>query len=108
MNIPTILSWNFPEAEWTLDGDDYSGLNWLDESPKPTEAELEALWPTVQYEVAYAQVEQARQVAYQQTADPFFFKWQAGTGTKEEWEAERQRIKDAHPYPEDVTNNATN
>jgi len=46
------------------------------------------------------QVEQARQAQYQETTDPLFFKWQAGSGTKEEWETERQRIKDANPYPE--------
>ena len=100
MNIPMILSRKFEGCAWSLDGDEYAGLDWKDETAKPTQAELEALWPTVQYEVAYAQVEQARQEAYQKTADPLFFKWQAGSGTKEEWEAERQRIKDANPYPE--------
>jgi len=102
MDIPAILSRRYAGTEWTLNGDDYSGLIWLSDSPKPSEAELEALWPTVQYEVAYAQVEQARQVAYQQTADPLFFKYQAGSATKEEWEAERQRIKDLYPYPEEM------
>jgi hypothetical protein len=102
MDIVTILNWKYAGTEWSLNGDDYAGLTWLDESPKPTEAELEALWPTVQYEVAYEQVEQARQAAYQKTADPLFFKYQAGSATKEEWEAERQRIKDSYPYPEPV------
>ena len=102
MDISTILTRKFAGAEWTLSGSDYAGLTWLSDSPKPTEKALEALWPEVQYEVAMERVEQARQVAYQKTADPLFFKWQAGTGTKEEWEAERQRIKDAHPYPETV------
>ena len=31
-----------PKAEWTLDGDDYSGLNWLDETiAKPTKQAIE-------------------------------------------------------------------
>jgi len=100
MDIPTILSSRYAGAEWVLDGDDYTGLTWLSDTPKPTKKALEALWAEVQYETAYARVEQARQSAYQQTADPMFFKWQAGSGTKEEWETERQRIKDANPYPE--------
>ena len=100
MDIILILSSKYADAEWTLDGDDYTGLTWLSDTPKPTEKALEALWPEVQYETVYARVEQARQSAYQQTADPMFFKWQAGSGTKEEWETERQRIKDANPYPE--------
>ena len=100
MDITQILSRRFEGAEWTLNGDDYSGLTWLSDTPKPTKTTLEKLWSEVEYEVAYERIEQARQAAYQQTADPLFFKWQAGTGTKEEWEAERQRIKDANPYPE--------
>jgi hypothetical protein len=37
------LAHHFPGAQWSLSGDDYAGLEWLDESPKPTEAEVEAL-----------------------------------------------------------------
>ena len=47
MDIATILSRKF-DAEWTLDGDTYEGLTWLSDSKKPTKAELEKLWPTVQ------------------------------------------------------------
>ncbi len=90
-----------------LGGNDYQQLNWLEDSPKPTEAELEALWPDVQYETAYVQVEQARQAAYQQTADPIFFQYQRGTATEQEWLDAVQAVKDAHPYPEDVTPNET-
>ena len=100
MDIPTILSSKYPGSFWNLDGDDYAGLTWLSDTPKPTKKALEALWPEVQYETAYARVEQARRAEYQATTDPIFFKWQAGSGTKEEWETERQRIKDANPYPE--------
>ena len=41
-----------------------------------------------------------RQAAYTQEADPLFFKWQAGEGTKEEWEAKREEIRARYPYPE--------
>jgi len=99
MDIVTILNWKYAGTEWVLNGDDYSGLTWLSDSPKPTEAELEALWPIVQYEVSYAQVEQARQSAYQQTADPIFFEYQRGDKTEAEWLAAVQAVKDAHPYP---------
>jgi hypothetical protein len=100
MNIPWILEMRFPGSEWVTYGPDYSDLVWLSDSPKPSEQELAALWPTVQYERAYAQVEATRQAEYQRTADPLFFKWQAGSGTQEEWVAARQAVKDAHPYPE--------
>ena len=52
MDISTILTKRYPDAEWTLDGDSYSGLTWLSDSTKPTLAELEALAPEVEAEIA--------------------------------------------------------
>jgi hypothetical protein len=43
-----ILTVNYPDAQWTLNGDSYNGLEWLDTSPKPTKAELDALWESTQ------------------------------------------------------------
>ena len=40
-NIPQALQVLKPGAEWTLRGEDYSGLEWLDSSQtKPTETEV--------------------------------------------------------------------
>jgi len=52
MDIPTILTRKYPGTEWTLDGDNYTGLTWLSDGKAPTETELENLWPTVQAEIA--------------------------------------------------------
>ena len=52
MDIATILTKRYAGLEWTLDGDDYSGLTWLSDTPKPTEATLAKAWPGVQSEVA--------------------------------------------------------
>jgi hypothetical protein len=52
MDIPAILTRKYAGTEWTLDGDDYSGLTWLSEGKAPTKANLEKLWPTVQAEIA--------------------------------------------------------
>jgi hypothetical protein len=102
MDITLILARKFQGSEWVLSGEDYAGLTWLSETKKPTEKELQALWSTVQYEVAYEQVEQARQVAYRQTSDPLFFEYQRGDATEAEWLTAVQAVKDAHPYPEQV------
>jgi hypothetical protein len=102
MDIPQILTRKFEGALWTLNGDDYAGLTWLSEGKPPTEKQLEALWPTVQYEVAYEQVERARQQAYRETSDALFFEYQRGDATEAEWLAAVQAVKDAHPYPEQV------
>jgi hypothetical protein len=99
MDITTILSRRYVDAEWSLDGDDYAGLTWLSEGTPPTEKQLQALWPEVQLEVQTEQVEQARQVAYRETSDPIFFEYQRGDKTEGEWLAAVQAVKDAHPYP---------
>lgn len=52
MDIPAILSRKFGDAEWILNGDDYTGLTWLSDGDAPTEAQLKKLWPTVQAEIA--------------------------------------------------------
>ena len=102
MDISAIISRKFEGSEWTLNGDDYTGLSWLSETKQPTEEELEALWPAVQYEVLYEQVERARAKAYRETSDALFFEYQRGDATEAEWLAAVQAVKDAHPYPEQV------
>lgn len=52
MDIPTILTRRYEGSEWTLNGDNYTGLTWLSESNKPTEKALEKLWLQVQAEIA--------------------------------------------------------
>jgi len=48
MDINLILTNKYPETLWILVGNDYKGLEWLDDSPKPTKAELESYWVEVQ------------------------------------------------------------
>jgi hypothetical protein len=102
MDIALILIRKFEGSLWSLSGDDYAGLTWLSQGKAPTEKQLEALWPEVQYEVAYEQVEQARAQAYRETSDPIFFEYQRGDKTEAEWLAAVQAVKDANPYPETV------
>ena len=100
MDIALILTDKYPNTQWVLDGDDYEGLEWLDDSPKPTKKALEALWPEVENARAISAVEAARAVVYREIADPVFFRYQAGEATETEWKAARQAVRDAHPYPE--------
>jgi hypothetical protein len=52
MDIAAILTNKFIGSEWTLNGDDYEGLEWLSETPqKPTLTKLTELWPTVESEM---------------------------------------------------------
>lgn len=101
MNVDyaAVLVAKYPGTQWTLDGDNYDGLTWLDSTPKPSQAELDALWPQVDYENQCDTVSNTRHKEYIKTSDPIFFEWQRGTKTQAEWDAAVQAIKDANPYP---------
>ena len=48
-----ILTRRFPGALWSLNGNDsVNGLVWNSSGPKPTQSELDALWPAVAEELA--------------------------------------------------------
>jgi len=89
-----------PGAEWTLDeSQGYAGLTWLDDSEMPTQAELDAAWPQVQYDREYAAVEAARRARYQTETDGMFFAAQRDGGDLTEWTAAVDAIKADLPYP---------
>ena len=52
MDIESILLTNYAGKQWVLRGTDYEGLEWLEESPKPTKAKLESEWSAVQAKIA--------------------------------------------------------
>ena len=94
-----VLSANYVGKLWTLDGDDYAGLTWLSSGDAPTQAELDAQWPTVDYNNQVTQVETTRRTQYEAQSDGLFFEWQRGTNTQAAWETAVQAVKDANPYP---------
>jgi hypothetical protein len=87
------------DAQWTLDGDDYAGLTWLDDAAMPTQAELDAAWPQVQYDREYAAVEEQRRARYQAETDGMFFAAQRDGGDLTEWTTAVDAIKADLPYP---------
>ena len=44
-NIAFTLTHSHPGLEWILDGDDYAGLTWISDTPKPTEQEIVDAYP---------------------------------------------------------------
>lgn len=74
-DIASILAEEYPDAEWSLNGNSYSGLVWLGPGPKPTEEELRAHWVRIAPALAAkrdAEEKSAREKGNQQTraADP--------------------------------------
>jgi len=100
MDIALLLTTTRPNARWRLDGNDYSGLTWLDDSPKPTLAKLKAEWPQVEYDLACADIEAARRDRYQTETDGMFFEAQRGDGNLDAWNAATAQIRADLPYPE--------
>jgi hypothetical protein len=99
IDYAAVLSVNYPTDIWTLEGDTYEGLTWLSSTPKPTQAALDAAWPTVNYNRQYAQVETTRRTQYEEQSDGLFFEWQRGTNTQAAWETAVDAVKAANPYP---------
>jgi hypothetical protein len=42
INYHLILSMLYADKQWSMSGDDYSGLDWFDSAPKPTKEQLDA------------------------------------------------------------------
>lgn len=51
MDYAQILTRKYAGAEWTLNGNDYEGLTWLSDTPKPKKSDFDALWVEVKSEI---------------------------------------------------------
>ena len=100
IDYAAVLTANYPGAQWSLQGNDYDTLVMHDDTPKPSQEELDAAWPQVQYQQQRAAIETQRRNAYTQEADPLFFSYQRGEATEQEWLDKVTEIKLAYPYPE--------
>jgi|SaaInl25SG_5_DNA_1037380.scaffolds.fasta_scaffold50287_1 hypothetical protein len=99
MDIGLILATKYSDRLWTLVGDDYSGLEWKDSSPKPTESEIHSHWPEVEMSTSNSKIDELRRVEYQRVSDPLFFSYQRGEATEQEWLDAVQAVKDKYPRP---------
>ena len=100
VDYAAVLTAEYPGAEWTLNGDDYAGLTWLSDSPKPTKAALDKKWPKVQYDREVAAIAAARRARYQAETDGMFFAAQRDGAPLDAWQAAVDQIKADLPYPE--------
>jgi len=81
---------SIPESVDNRDWREY--LEWVDAGNTAT--------PYFPEPVTVEQVEAQRRQAFQQEADPLFFKWQRGEATEQEWLGKVQQIRERYPYPE--------
>lgn len=105
MNVDYVAVLNAirPGTAWSMDGTEYDGLIWHDDSPKPTKKTLDDAWPTVEHDLAMDAVRAARQARYQDETDPLFMKAMRDEEdgvTLADWKAAVAAIKADLPYPE--------
>lgn len=98
INYYQILTVNYSNEEWVISDNDYDTLQWLSDASKPTQSELDALWPSTQVAVANRAVEQKRIEAYRAESDPLFFQWQRGEATEQQWKDKVSEIQARYPY----------
>ena len=63
MDYAAAISYLRPGEEWALNGNEYAGLTWLSDTPKPTDAQLIAAWPQAQAAQAAAAATAAQNAA---------------------------------------------
>ena len=99
INYVAILTANYSNLQWWISGNDYDTLDWLSDSTKPTQAELDAQWPQVDYTNQYNAVETTRRQQYEAQSDGIYFAWQRGDATEIEWRTAVAKVKSENPYP---------
>jgi hypothetical protein len=88
-----------PGAKWVLSGaDEWANYEWYDERPQPSQAECDAIIPTLLANFEYQKVSDQRRNAYEIEADPLFFVWQRGEGTEQAWLDKIVEIRDRFPH----------
>jgi hypothetical protein len=86
-----------PNSQWTLNGDSYQGLEWLDESQtKPTEAEIQAEIVRLQAEYKAKEYQRQRATAYPSIADQLDTLYHGGYDA---WKATITAVKEEFPKP---------
>ena len=63
MDLTKILITKYVGSQWNLVGDDYEGLEWLSDTPKPSKSELLSQWDEVQELIASESQAKATQKA---------------------------------------------
>ena len=84
-----------PKAEWSLDGEDYSGLTWFDKNQtKPTEQEIEEKLAELKYQGEINVYQEKRKLEYPNWEDQLDKIYHSGVDA---WKADIKTIKDKYP-----------
>jgi len=100
MDITYALQSLRPGAQWSLNGDTYSGLIWLDETQsKPTEEEVTQEIKRLQEEQKRTQYQKQRAQEYPSIGDQLDAIWKGGDAY-DAMLAKVMAVKDKYPKPQ--------
>jgi hypothetical protein len=83
INYTAILILNYPGTQWAINDNNYDTLDWLDSTPKPTQAELDALWGPLLAERARTAYIDLRAAEYPPIGDQLDALWKGGDAAAE-------------------------
>jgi len=84
-----------PKAQWTLTGDSYTNLEWLDKSQtKPTEQEIEEKIAEIKYQEEINVYQEKRKLEYPDWGDQLDQIYHSGIDV---WKSDIKTIKDKYP-----------
>jgi hypothetical protein len=97
-DLSKALTSLYPGSQWVLNGDEYSGLDWLpgNDKPKPTQKELEDEADRLHQVWLNNQYQRDRAKAYPSFADQFDTLYHGGYDA---WKASIDEVKDRFPKP---------
>jgi hypothetical protein len=94
INYSQILTLNYAGTQWALSGEEYSGLEWYDSTPKPTQAELDGQGAAVQAHIDANAYKDQRATAYPSIADQLDTIYHEGLDA---WKATILAVKEEFP-----------
>jgi hypothetical protein len=93
-----------PNSEWVWRGEDYSGIEWLDESQtKPSEEEIYQEAERLQLEYRNLEYQRQRAPEYpdlKELADALYWNSQGDTSKLEEYYSKCEEVKNKYPKPQ--------
>jgi hypothetical protein len=89
----------YPGAQWTLNGDQYSGLDWLpgNDKPKPSQEELEAECDRLHQVWLNNQYQRDRAKEYPPLAEQLDMLYWDKVNSTDNWQQAVQAVKDKYP-----------
>lgn len=100
MNIGIALNSLRPGAQWSINGIDYEGLQWLDETQsKPTEEEVTQEIERLQEEYGAKEYQRQRAPEYPSITDQLDAIWKGGDAY-DAMLAKVMAVKDKYPKPQ--------